>query len=140
MSEENTSGNFIYINGQKVYDEDHMEPLIPPMPKSPIDFSIEQSGFLTKELADAKSSDKDLREQNAFIIKELATTLSKDRLLAEQQASILLLLAKQICPPHEEDNSGETPTETPIEEDKDIPEETPVEVPNEEDVPKDGDE
>lgn len=134
MSEEDISSEVTYINGQKVYNESFIEPLVPPLPKSPIISSIEQTGFLTAQIAMAHSSSKALAEQNAFIVQELASTQISNRQLAEQQAGILLLLAEQTISPVNDDESEETetPSEPPDEE-------SPIEESNEENIPEEGD-
>ena len=140
MPEEDVSRDVTYINGQPVYDIDYKEPLVKPMPKSPIDFSIEQSGFLTEQMALSHAANRDLAEQNAFIVEELANTQVSNKRLAEQQACILLLLAQESKPPTN-NNPEELPEETPIEPEKaDEPpdEEAPIEEPIEENIPEDG--
>ena len=136
MSEENTSDNITYINGQKVYDADFIEPLVPEMPKSPIEFSVEQAAFLAEQIAMAHSSSQHLAKQNAFIVEELATTQVSNKRLAEQQACILLLLAQESNPPTN-DQPEESPNE-PEKPDEPSEEETPTEEPIEENIPEDG--
>ena len=102
-----------FVDGQWVEgaDEEYLETLKPgEIEPSALDFIAEQNAFLTEELSNAQSANKDLAEMNAFLIDQLADTQVSLRLLAEQQADMLLLLSEQ-QPTPEEDNSIPTPEE-----------------------------
>ena len=119
-----------HVNGQWVEgaDDKYLETLKPgEIEPSTLDLIAEQNAFLTEELSNAQSANKDLAEMNAFLVDQLADTQVTVRLLAEQQAQMLLLLSEQQPSPEEETlpNEGieeETPEEdnpTPIPEEGD---------------------
>lgn len=132
MPEEDVITDVTYINGQPVYDVDYQEPLVEPMPKSPIEALMEQNAFIIQELATSQFADKNLAEHNAFLTEELAITQLTNRMLAEHQASILILLAEQSTTPDNQDDTEGEPDE-PL-----VQPEQPTEEPNDT-IPEEGD-